>query len=194
MTIVAILLFAVILVLLGLFINQKRVLENYRLDALDAFSSQEDMKETLRIGLYNRFKREPGVDKEEDPLLFERFVADIMESLRGGRTFVTRSSGDYGIDIEERNERGLYLGQVKCYGDLNPVGFEPVAIVHSQMVKQQASGGYVVTTGRFTPNAFEYAQGLNIELISGHRLVELWLRQLEAKQESVAALHPAVQA
>lgn len=35
--------------------NQKQTLEDYRSNALEAFSSHEDMKETLRIGLYNRF-------------------------------------------------------------------------------------------------------------------------------------------
>ena len=54
------------------------------------FSSHEDMKETLRIGLYNRFKRDLEQEKEEDPLLFEHFVASIMTSVRGGSTNVIR--------------------------------------------------------------------------------------------------------
>jgi len=75
--------------LLYLHFNQKKLLESYRMNALDAFSSHEDMKETIRIGLFNRFKRDLEQDKEEDPLLFEHFVADIMKSVRGGTTLVT---------------------------------------------------------------------------------------------------------
>lgn len=78
------------------------MLEDYRNNALEAFSSHEDMKETLRIGLYNRFKRDLEEEKEENPLLFEHFVAEIMSSVRGGNTYVTKSSGDFGIDIEEQ--------------------------------------------------------------------------------------------
>ncbi|MEN1985378.1 restriction endonuclease [Paenibacillus hubeiensis] len=143
--------------------NQKQMLEDYRNNALEAFSSHEDMKETLRIGLYNRFKRDLEEDKEENPLLFEHFVAEIMSSVRGGNIHVTKSSGDFGIDIEEQIEEGLYLGQVKCYNDMNLVGFDPIAIIHSQMVKQGAVGGYVVTTSEFTSNARKYAEGLNID-------------------------------
>lgn len=177
--------------LLYYYLNQKKLLERYRENALDAFSSHEDMKETLRIGLYNRFKRDPELQKDEDPLLFEHFVADIMKSVRGGKTYVTRSTGDFGIDIEEQAEEGLFLGQVKCYNDQNPVGYAPIAIVHSQMVKQNAAGGYVVTTSKFTSNAYEYANGLNIELINGNQLVELWLQHLEDKREDIGVLSPA---
>lgn len=126
--------------------------------------------------MYNRFKRDLEQKKDEDPLLFEHFVADIMTTVRGGSSYVTKSTGDFGIDIEERTEKGLYLGQVKCFNDTNLVGYAPIAIIHSQMVKQGAVGGYVVTTSDFTSGARSYAQGLNIELINGRQLVELWLR------------------
>lgn len=173
--------------------NQKQMLEDYRNNALEAFSSHEDMKETLRIGLYNRFKRDLEEEKEENPLLFEHFVAEIMSSVRGGTTHVTKSSGDFGIDIEEQTEEGLYLGQVKCYNDMNLVGFGPIAIIHSQMVKQDAVGGFVVTTSDYTSNARNYAEGLDIDLINGTQLVELWLEHLENKSERVTALNPIPQ-
>ena len=64
-------------------------------------------------------------------------------------------------------------------------GFGPIAIIHSQMVKQGAVGGYVVTTSDFTANARNYAQGLNMDLINGRQLVELWLEFLERKREWV---------
>ncbi|WP_337034852.1 restriction endonuclease [Paenibacillus illinoisensis] len=173
--------------------NQKQMLEDYRNNALEAFSSHEDMKETLRIGLYNRFKRDLEEEKKENPLLFEHFVGEIMSSVRGGNIHVTKSSGDFGIDIEEQTEEGLFLGQVKCYSDMNLVGFGPIAIIHSQMVKQGAVGGYVVTTSDYTSNARNYAEGLDIELINGLQLVELWLEHLETKSERVTALSPIPQ-
>lgn len=163
-------------------------MKKYRHNAIQAITSHEDMKQTLRTGLYNRFKREVEQEKEEDPYMFELFVADVMASVRGGELFVTKGSGDFGIDIEEHTPEGLYLGQVKCYGDFNLVGFAPIAIVHSQMIKQGAVGGYVVTTSDFSPNAYLYARGLNIELINGNQLVELWLQHLDGKREQYDAL------
>ncbi|WDH83450.1 restriction endonuclease [Paenibacillus urinalis] len=124
--------------------------------------------------------------------MFEQFAAEIMASVRGGSTYVTKGSGDYGVDIEEETDEGLYLGQVKCYNDQNPVSFDPIAIIHSQMVKQGAIGGYVVTTGKFTSNAYNYASGLNIELIDGNQLVELWLQHLDSKRERISRFEEVV--
>ena len=84
------------------------------------------------------------------------------------------------------------MGLVKCTGDQNPIGYEPIAIIHSQMAKQDAIGGYVVTTGRFTDGAYEYANGLNIELIDGQKLVDLWIRHLEGvREEDLSVVSPA---
>lgn len=176
-----------------LYFKQKKQLEKIQMSAVEAFASNSEMKETLRIGLYNRFKREPELEKEEDPLLFEHFVARVMTSVRGGSINVTKGSGDFGIDLEELTDNGLFLGQVKCYHDMNSVGYEPIAIVHSQMIKQGAIGGYVVTTSKFTANAINYAEGLNIELINGSQLIELWLQNLEIKQENFKELTPVLQ-
>lgn len=82
---------------------------------------------------------------------------------------------------------------MKCYNDMNLVGFGPIAIILSQIVKQGAVGGYVVTTSNFTSNARNYAEGLDIELINGTQLVELWLEHLETKNERVTVLNPIPQ-
>lgn len=61
------------------------------------------------------------------------------------------------------------------------------------MVKQGAVGGYVVTTSEFTSNARNYAEGLDIDLINGTQLVELWMEHLETKSERVMVLNPVPQ-
>jgi restriction system protein len=101
-----------------------------------------------------------------------------MNGYYGGTATVTQSSGDYGVDIELTREDGLYLGQVKCY--YYDLSYEPIALIHSQMAKQGAAGGFVVTTGSFTENALTYwhelkSQGVNIELIDGQTLVKYWV-------------------
>jgi restriction system protein len=154
------------------------------------------MKKTLAMGLYLRFCREGENDDNEnkytknfikqDPYQFELFVAEVMEAYFGGTTWVSPASGDFGVDIEHQREDGLYLGQVKCYKHDLP--FDPIALVHSNMVKRGAKGGFVVTTGGFSENAREYAKGLNIELIDGVRLVEYWLEGLEKTENIIQDL------
>lgn len=153
--------------------------------------SNEEWKRTLAMGLYLRFKDESAENPvnyssiylKGDPISFEYFVADIFQITRGGFTWVSPHSNDYGVDFEHTTDDGLYLGQVKCYqGDLS---FDPIALIHSNMVKREAVGGYVITTGFFTENARSYAQGLNIELIDGVKLVEEWLKSLGKSEEEI---------
>jgi restriction system protein len=149
----------------------------------DVFTSAEEMQRTMAMGLYARFRKQEEDETHsklflrEDPLLFEDFVARVMKGYCGGNVSITQSSGDFGVDIEHMREDGLYLGQVKCY--YYDLPYEPIALIHSQMVKQGAAGGFVVTTGSFTDNALDYwhelkAQGVNIDLIDGQTLVKYW--------------------
>jgi restriction system protein len=153
-----------------------------------------EMKKTLAMGLYMRFCKENNNDGKQkkyskiyikqDPLQFETFCAQVMENFYGGSTWVSPASGDFGVDFEHRREDGLYLGQVKCYeGDLP---YDPIAKLHSNMVKSGAVGGYVITTGSFSDNARKFAEGLNIELIDGVKLVECWLDGLKQTENTIA--------
>lgn len=156
----------------------------------------DEMKKTLAMGLYMRFRKETEEDKslsssylKQDPIMFESFVAEVIERAKGGNTWVSPSTGDFGIDFEHTMDGGLYLGQVKCYrGDLP---FDAIALVHSNMVKREAAGGYVITTGSFTSGAREYALGLDIQLIEGVQLVELWLEGLENAEQEIKDIIPS---
>ncbi|MTI95748.1 MAG: restriction endonuclease [Firmicutes bacterium] len=149
----------------------------------------KDMKITLLKGLIRRFGN--GDDDEETPWDFERFVGRVLEQYYNCSVEVTMASNDYGVDLRLHQSDGLYLGQVKCYQEDNKVGFEPIAIIHSQMLKQKARGGYVVTTSDYTANARQYAADLNIRLINGCELVEMWTETVEAAEtKNKAAAKP----
>ncbi|MEH7392182.1 restriction endonuclease [Bacillus sp. JJ1474] len=172
---------------------------NYKTALLaEHIDTSEEMKQTLAMGLYLRFRKEPDDDKnavrensvfiKQDPITFESFVAEVFESARGGSTWVSPPTGDFGVDFEHETDEGRFLGQVKCYkGDMK---FDPIAILHSNMVKHGAKGGYVITTSSFTKAAKEYAEGLNIELIDGVKLVELWLSGLENAEQEIKDIIP----
>jgi restriction system protein len=149
-----------------------------------------ELKKTMAMGLALRFNYpknrtvegnlefEPSTDLflKQTPYEFEDFVADIFRKKFGGTIFVTSKSGDFGVDFEHNREDGLYLGQVKVYR--NDINYEPIAIIHSNMVKENAIGGYVITTSGFTEAAKEYAKNLKIDLIDGVQLVDHWLESM----------------
>jgi len=151
----------------------------------------EEMKTTLAMGLYIRFKTESTENQptyssnliKEDPLMFEHFVADLFREGRGGSTWVSPSTEDFGVDFEHRTKEGLFLGQVKCFREDIP--FDPIALIHSNIKKADAKGGYVITTSSFTSAARQYAEGLDIELIDGVKLVELWLNGMVNVEQEI---------
>ncbi len=174
------LLLAGIVVVLYFLIKNRQEYRQLKQIRLDILQTSQDMYHTMSLGLYQRFKQEEGKEqKKENPMDFENFVARVMVNYYGGQAFVTGGTGDYGIDIEHDHPAGKYLGQVKCYAPDHFVPYEPIAVIHSQLTKQNAKGGYVVTTSDFTPNARKYAEGLDIMLINGSQLVELWMQGLE---------------
>lgn len=163
--------------------------------------SSLELKQTMAMGLYLRFnfprtKKEDGtfvyekgseVFLKQNPYDFEGFAADVIKKRFGGDVYVTNRSGDFGIDFEHINEKDLFLGQVKAYKE--DVNFEPIAILHSNMVKQNATGGYFITTSGYTKAAKEYAEGLNIKLINGVQLVDYWLETVDNTVYSLSEQH-----
>lgn len=155
--------------------------------------SGQKIKRTMAMGLAYRFnfpvikdeKGEKVFDKATDLFLketnyeFEKFASDLMAKRFGGTSFTTVKTGDFGVDFEHNREEGLYLGQVKAYK--NDLDYQPIALVHSNMIKRNAKGGYVITTSDFTASARSYAKGLNIELIDGVDLVTYWLETMDSK-------------
>jgi len=148
----------------------------------DLTDCNSEMKRTLLRGLVARFSRADS-DDDETTLDFERFVAKLLRMNYGGKTSVTRASADYGVDIEYREGEDLYLGQVKCYQEGHDVDYMPLAIIHSQMVRQGGKGGFIVTTSDFTSAAKKYARDLEIELINGAKLINLWSTALKLEKQ-----------
>ncbi|HPZ89733.1 MAG: restriction endonuclease [Firmicutes bacterium] len=157
----------------------------------DLVNCNGEMKKTLLQGLVPRF----GAEDEADPALdFARFVARLLRMKYGGKTSVTMANALTGVDIQFWRGQDLLLGRAICCPQQQPIDFEPVAVLHSQMLKQGAKGGFVVTTSDFTPQARKYAQDLAIDLINGPRLIDLWvsaLKQAPHKQRETAQAQEA---
>ncbi len=185
-----------ILLVLAAFDVIRRKKENDKLRSIitDSINTSSDIKKTLAMGLYYRFKKATPEEANQtvsslfirqDPLEFELFVMNVIEGYYGGTVYISPPS-DEGINLEHDREDGLYIGQVKCLE--KDLGFEAIAILHSQMIKKDAKGGYIVTTGDFTDKAKTYAEELNIELIKGTQLVEYWILGLEEKNTKISSI------
>ncbi len=100
-------------------------------------------------------------------LMFEWFKKQgYTAELTGG------GGADGGVDIRLHKDGQLYLVQCKHYKAYRV----PVMVVrelYGVMATQGAAGGFVVTSGRFTPDAYSFAKDTSIELIDGNKLVTM---------------------
>ncbi|PDY44774.1 restriction endonuclease [Bacillus pseudomycoides] len=173
----------------------KRRKDHHLYQLIARFNKDEEFKRTLAIGLYYRFMKPQENEKcssvfiRQTPLEFEVFVAEVIERYYAGTTFVTTASEDYGVDFEHTVNGELYLGQVKCL--CNDMSYKAIALVHSNIAKRGAKDGYVVSTGGFSKNAKQYAKELNVELIDGSRLAEMYMESIERHPVPQYVLNPA---
>lgn len=77
---------------------------------------------------------------------------------------------DGGVDLVLRKEGKSYLVQCKQWKAYT-VPVQTVRELYGVMVHREAAGAFVVTSGRFTPDAKAFAKGKNIRLIDGEQLV-----------------------
>jgi len=180
-----------LLILIGnlvyLYYKKRKELLNLREINFELLKNNEEIKKTLAMGLYYRFSKQT-IEEGETPTDFERFVANVMKNYYGGETYLRGGSGDYGINIELEREEGTFLCQVKCYGEHENVSFEPIALIHSNIIREDANGGFVVTTSDFTEQAIRYNNSLKIELINGIKLVDYWIEGLEKQLDIINSI------
>lgn len=187
--------------------QKDRELQALRSRSIHVWETNRHVHRTLATGLYHRFKnpaessnpdKASGLYLRSNPYEFAYFVAELLEGIYGGKAYVTLGADETGIDIEHERREGLFLVQVRCsYEDVDT---EPVAVLHSQVVRRRAQGGWLVTTGGLTEAARQYAKETDIVWADGIRLVELWSQYLEqlgrSEQEETSpgsgAFRPAV--
>lgn len=100
---------------------------------------------------------------------FEVLVGEYFR--RQGFTAVDNGGGgpDGGVDVLLKKGADRYLVQCKHWRALR-VGVQLVRELYGVMAAQRVAGGFVVTSGEFTPEARSFAAGREIELINGKTL------------------------
>jgi len=79
---------------------------------------------------------------------------------------------DGGVDLVLTKGTERHLVQCKQWRAMK-VGVAVVRELYGVMSAEGAAGGFVVTSGAFTPDAVEFARGRNIQLMDGAQLIQL---------------------
>lgn len=99
--------------------------------------------------------------------------------------FLVKEIGGESADMVLLKDEGTYL--VDCrHWSAPEVGANAPGQLYGAMGRLGAKGGFVVTAGKFTPDALEFARGLNVELVAGRELE----RMLEMAKETISGALP----
>lgn len=140
---------------------------------------------------------------------FEELVADILNRLGYGHVEKILFTQDGGRDILIHSPNGLIVIECK-HQPKTSIGRPIVQKLHSAAITSKAVKGILVTTGRFTKEALEYAANLagsqtpiemvdrpilidmasraNITLVSGRQKLSGWSFELPSKDETAQAI------
>jgi hypothetical protein len=99
--------------------------------------------------------------------------------------FLVKEIGGESADMVLLKGERKYL--VDCrHWSAHEVGANAAGQLYGAMGRLDAKGGFVVTAGRFTPDALEFARGLNVQLIAGRELAHM----LEMAKETITGAVP----
>ena len=113
-----------------------------------------------------------------DWLDFENLIRELFEkefATDGGEVKITRASRDGGVDAiafdPDPIRGGKIVIQAKRY--TNPVGVSAVRDLFGTVHNEGATKGILVTTSDYGPDAYEFAKGKPLTLLSGSELLYL---------------------
>lgn len=165
--------------------NKKRLF-NEIVDGLsDTDLLTQSLTEAEIFGLFGlkKNKPEPSISNENilkdfdslDPFAFEHFIGDLFVKM-GYFSRVTKKSNDGGIDIFAKLQTPTGADEIiiQCKHKENPnstVGVDKVRELFGVLsANRKLTKGFLITNGKFTSGAYDFANGKLIELIDGTKL------------------------
>lgn len=110
---------------------------------------------------------------------FERLIGESFRRRGYQVTETGRAGSDGGVDLLVTQDGNSFPVQCKHWRTRR-VGVATIRELNGIIAARHAAGGFVVTSGRFTPDARHFAQSCRIELIDGERLSALF-REIESR-------------
>ena len=115
---------------------------------------------------------------------FELLVGEAFR-LQGFRVSETGGGGpDGGVDLTLTKGTEKFLVQCKQWKAFK-VGVDVVRELYGVMAAKGATGGFIVTSGRFTDDAKAFADGRNVQLVDGTKLFAM-IKQAKQAMTSAA--------
>lgn len=112
----------------------------------------------------------------QTPAFFEQLVVDLMKAMNYGEGFVTKYSGDDGIDgIIHEDQLGfnlIYIQAKRWKPDVTIGKPELQKFAGAMMGPPRVEKGLFITTAKFSPKARDFANAQHIILVDGKRLTE----------------------
>ena len=146
------------------------------------------------VSFFGRRKRRNLLDTAATPggntllsISWREFELLVGEALRRQGFSVQEAGGagpDGGIDLVARKDGEKYLVQCKQWRSVQ-VGVPVVRELYGAMAAEGAVGGFVISSGRFTKAAKEFASGRNLKLVDGE-LLNRWIA--DAKRATPAPI------
>ena len=115
----------------------------------------------------------------QTPAFFEQLVVDLMKAMNYGEGFITKYSGDDGIDgIIHEDQLGfnlIYIQAKRWKPDVTIGKPELQKFAGAMMGPPRVEKGLFITTAKFSPKARDFANAQHIILVDGKRLTELMI-------------------
>lgn len=115
----------------------------------------------------------------QSSMFFENLVVDLMKSMGYGDGFVTKASGDGGIDgiiHEDKLGFNLIYIQAKRWNPNTTIGKPEIQkFAGAMMGPPKVEKGLFITTAKYSQGAKEFADAQHIILIDGKKLTELMI-------------------
>jgi restriction system protein len=149
------------------------------------------VKRSRSISLIDSVRSDRGPDVSS--LSWQEFETLVAEGFRQ-RDFEVKERGgsaaDGGVDLILYKGHEKFLVQCKQWR-AQQVGVSIIRELYGVMAAEHAAGGYVVTSGKFTKDAVQFAQGRNIELINGTALDAVLAKGSRAGPSTSAPVTPS---
>lgn len=116
---------------------------------------------------------------KQSPTFFEALVVDLMKAMGYGDGFVTKTSGDGGVDgiiYEDKLGFNLIYIQAKRWNKDTAIGKPEIQkFAGAMMGPPKVDKGLFITTAKFSQGAMDFAKAQHIILVDGEKLTELMI-------------------